>query len=181
MDAAEYINGIGEIEVRPRLFPDSFRPRFKEIIERDISEQEVAHIIKCSPRTVRNYLTRWRLTFTKKRPRHRGCVAVYLYNHPNTILPKSVALISHITGCTKKSVDNYLRRRRKEVILQIGATDLRKKNLILTDNNGVKTRSKWIKSYKVWLHPWDLSYLDLEAVLKDNKTYIFTIRREDLT
>ena len=164
---------------RPRLFPDSFRGEFASIIQGDITEERTATLLKCSPRTIRNYLKRWKLTFPKNPPIESGCVAKYLRDNPGQGISLSVAETMRQTGCSRKAVEVYFNRRRLKTVKLFQGIDLRKESLILRDNKGIRIRSAWIKSY-TGTRVQDPNYIEIEALLKDNKTYIFRLRKEDL-
>ena len=121
-------------------------------------------------RTLRNYLRKWHITKHSLPPKHYGCVAVYLWNHKGTTLPRSMAGISKLTGCSNDAVVSYMHRRRQVAKYKVRQLpDLRSKDTILRTTENNRISSKWIKSYQMWADKWDFQKVHITAILRNGR------------
>jgi hypothetical protein len=121
----------------------------------------IAQALHVAQNTVRKYAKLYGIVFKRGRPvghhRHYGSLIQWVREHKSTPLPRSIAAIHALTGCTEDAIKAYLKRGRAQIRAYLKALpDLRKTTLRFKAKSGVVIPFRVIKRYTLHFHPWTL-------------------------
>ncbi len=155
----------------------------KALYETTVSISEIAQKFKVSNRTIRNHLKKAGVQIHRG-PRkgshcfpHHSCLAKWLQDHPQQILPRRISSIALLTGCSINEIKTYIYRRRKELreVAQ-KLPDLKTTSVVLTDVLGRRIPAKAFQRYKLYLDKVRFQIV-LKAELKPRgkATFVFSL------
>ena len=146
----------------------------------------VARELKIPRSTLNYYFRKYQIEVKQGHPkgkRHKQWSQLIKWLKENhAVFPRSISKITKLTGCTYPSVQQYFKRKRKEIKVFVSSLpDLRKTNIKLVTKSGRIFPIRFAKKYTVVPDLWTFQ-LKVTLYLKPTgkKKITFIVDKEDL-